>query len=141
MAGISQSQFLVTLKGIDCYWEKFSGIKEKADSSDYSDGLSNRLYKLRGPKKLDDMDLEKAFDPIKDKFIIDWWQNYCEGTNQEETVTVTPIVYCPRVEPIGASLIIYGVKPIGLEGFEADKKSNDVSMLKLTICADSFTYS
>jgi hypothetical protein len=137
---ITQQQFLVTIKGIDSYWEKFSGIKDKADTSDYSNGLSNRKYKLVGPRQLDEFDLEKAFDPIADKPIIDFWRNYCDGNKEIITASITPVTYCPEVEPIGPSVIIYGVRPTLLEGFEVDKKSNDISMLKLTFIGDDWEY-
>jgi hypothetical protein len=137
---ITKTQFLVTLKGLDYYWETFSGLDDQAQTSDYSDGLSNRVYKLVGPRTLQDMTLTKAFDPLRDKPIIDWHRNYCDGVNASETVSITPVRYCPKPEPIGAALILYGVKPVGLKGFEVDKKSNDIVMLTLAIIADDYTY-
>ncbi|BAZ39410.1 hypothetical protein NIES4101_53630 [Calothrix sp. NIES-4101] len=137
---ITQQQYLVTIKGIDSYWEKFSGLKDEAETTDYNDGLSNRKYKLVGPRELGDMDLEKAFDPTADKVIVDWWLNYCDGNDEPITISVTPVTYCPEVEPLGPSLIIYGVKPTALEGFEVDKTSNDISMLKLTFIGDTWSY-
>lgn len=137
---ITKQQYLVTIKGIDTYWEKFSGIKDKAETTDYNDGLSNRKFKLVGPRALEDIDLEKAFDPIADKPVIDFWRSYCDGNKEGITVSVTPVNYCPAVEPIGPTLIIYGVKPTKLDGFEVDKKSNDIAMLKLTFTADNWEY-
>ncbi|PHJ59597.1 hypothetical protein VF14_08995 [Nostoc linckia z18] len=137
---ITQQQFLVTIKGIDSYWEKFSGIKDKADTTDYNDGLSNRKFKLVGPRELEEMDLEKAFDPIADKPIIDFWRNYCDDNKDVITISITPVTYCPEVEPIGPSVIVYKARPTALEGFEVDKKSNDISMLKLTFIADDWEY-
>lgn len=137
---IQRSQFLVTLKGIDCYWEKFSGIEDEAQTSEYSDGLSNRLFTLVGPRKLNDMTLEKAFDPIADKAVIDWFRTYCMGRDLEETISVTPVAYCPNPEPLGPSLILYGVRPISVKFAEADKQSNDVVTLELGIAADDYSY-
>lgn len=137
---IQQSQFLVTLKGLDVYWEKFSGIEDEAQTSEYSDGLGNRLYTLVGPRKLGDMTLEKAFDPINDKEVIDWFRTYCMGRDLEETVSVTPVSYCPNPEPLGPALVLYGVRPISIKFAEADKQSNDVTMLELSIAADDYSY-
>lgn len=137
---ITQQQYLVTIKGIDSYWEKFSGIQDEAETTEYNDGLSNRKYKLVGPRELGDMDLEKAFDPIADKVIVDWWLNYCDGNEEDITISVTPVTYCPEVEPLGPTMIVYGVKPTALEGFEVDKTSNDISMLKLTFIGDTWNY-
>lgn len=137
---ITQQQYLVTIKGIDSYWEKFSGIKDTAETTDYNDGLSNRVYKLVGPRSLDEMDLEKAFDPIADKPIVDFWLNFCDGNEESQTISITPVTYCPEVEAIGPTVIVYGVKPISLEGFEVDKKSNDVAMLKLSFLGDTWEY-
>lgn len=140
---ITQQQYLVTVKGIDSFWEKFSGIKDKADTTEWNDGLSNRKYKLVGPRTLEDMTLEKAFDPVADKPIVEFWRTYCDGNDRQQggiTISVTPVTYCPEVEPIGPSTIIYGVRPIEFEGFEVDKKSNDISMLKLTFIGDDWEY-
>ncbi len=137
---ITQQQFLVTIKGIDSYWEKFSGIEDKADTTDYNDALSNRKYKLVGPRELGDMDLEKAFDPVADKPIVDYWLKYCDGNKEVITISITPVTYCPEVEPIGPSLIVYNVRPTQLKGFEVDKTKNDISMLKLTFIGDTWEY-
>lgn len=137
---VTKTQFLVTIKGLDFYWETFSGIDDQAQISEYSDGLSNRTYSLVGPRKLAEMTLTKAFDPTADKPIVDWYRNYCEGTSEPETISVTPVRYCPNPEPIGAALILYGVKPVNLKGFEVDKKSNDVVPLSLSVIADDYKY-
>lgn len=137
---ITQQQYLVTVKGIDTYWTSFNGIKDKAETTKWNDGLSNRTYKLVGPRELEDMELEKAFDPVADKVIVDWWLNYCDGKDEAITISVTPVTYCPEVEPIGPSVIIYGCRPVELEGFEVKKTSNDIAMLKLKFIGDTWSY-
>lgn len=136
----TMQQWLVTLKGLDFYWQNFSGIKDTADTAEYNDGLSYRKYKMVGPRALDTMDLEKAFDPIADKPIIAWHKTYCDNKGSGTTISVVPITYCPQVEPLGPTLIIYNCRPINLEGFQVDKTSNNMSMLKLTFIADDWEY-
>ncbi len=137
---ITKTQWLVTIKGLDYYWETFSGVEDQAQTSKYSDGLGNRTYTLVGPRDLQDMTLTKAFDPVRDKVIVDWYKNYCPGQGLEETISITPVRYCPNPEPIGPSVILYGVKPTNLKFAEVDKKSNDVSVLTLGIAADEYQY-
>jgi hypothetical protein len=137
---ITKTQYLVIIKGLDFYWETFSGIDDKAQTSKYSDGLGNRTYTLVGPRELADMTLTKAFDPVRDKVLVDWYRTYCAGVKTDETISVTPVRYCPNPEPLGSSLILYGVKPISLKGFEVDKKSNDISILTMGIAADDYAY-
>jgi hypothetical protein len=136
----TKAGFLVQMDGLDTYWETFSGVDDKAQTSEWSDGLSNRVYKLIGPRNASDVTLGKAFDPENDKAIVDWYLNFCDGVTEAKTISVTPVRYCPEPEPRGSALTFYGVKPSGLKGFEADKKSNDVSTLELTCIVDSWEY-
>lgn len=135
---ITQQQFLVTIKGIDSYWEKFSGIKDKAETTEYNDGLSNRKFQLVGPRKLDEIELEKAYDPVADAPIIRWWRNFCDGKTEAVTISIVSVTYCPNIEPFGPTKILYGCKPVSLEYAEVDKTSNDISKLKLTFIADDW---
>lgn len=137
---ITRSQFLLTISDLDFYWETFSGLRDTAQTSEYSDGLGNRTYKLVGRRTLEDMTLSKAFDPVADVPIIEFWQKYCQGQGVDKICSVTPVQYCPEPEPIGAALILYGFRPISLQGFEVDKKSSDVTMLTLGFVADSWKY-
>jgi hypothetical protein len=137
---VTRQQWIVTIKGIDCYWETCSGLEETAQTSEYSDGLSNRLYKLQGPRSISDITFTKAFDPVADQPIVNYWKTYCQGEADPVTASVTPIKYCPTPEPIGSSLILYGVMPITLRGFEVDKKSTDISTLELVISVEEWTY-
>lgn len=137
---ITKGQFLVTLKGIDSYWQTFSGLSDEAQVSEYSDGLSNRNYSLVSSRKLAQMTLTKAFDPVVDGAVVDYYRNFCDGEDVAQTVTIAPVKYCPNPEQIGKVLTLYGVKPVALKGFEADKTNTDVSMLELTIIADDYEY-
>lgn len=137
---VTKGQWLLTIQGLDFYWETFSGLKDRTQTSDYSDGLTNRLYKLHGPRVMEDMTFTKAFDPVKDKPIVKYWKDFCQAENNATTASVTPIKYCPTPEPIGPALILYGVTPIAFEGFEVDKKSNEVEPLTLIITAEEWNY-
>jgi hypothetical protein len=137
---LTKAGFLVTLKGVDTYWVTCSGIDDEAQTSEHSDGLSNRVFHQVGPRKLKPITLGKEFDPAKDAAIVSWWRSYVEGQTQSETISITPVRYAPDPQPIGASITVYGVKPTSLKGFEADKKSNDASMLTLGLIADDWEY-
>lgn len=139
---INRQSWLLSIKGLDFMWETFSGISETSDTAQFSDGLSNRLYKLQGPRSLDDFTFEKAFDPVRDKPIIQYWKNFCSGETEPTTASITPVRYCPTPEqvPGSAILILYGVIPIQLSGFQVDRKSSDVSMLTLVVAAEEWAY-
>lgn len=137
---ITKSQYLVTVEGLEQYWDTFSGIKDVAQTSEYSDGLGNRTYKIVGRRNVEDVSLSKAFDPIADATILTYWQNYCQARGVDKTISVTPVKYCPEPEPLGATFILYGVKPIRLEVATADKKSGDVETLVLSFIYDSWRY-
>jgi hypothetical protein len=139
---ITRSQFLMQAFGLDFYWETFSGLDDQTQVTEYSDGLSNRTYPLMGPRKMNEMTLTKSFNPLAsaDGAIIQWYKDFCQDNGLQHTVVIAPIRYCPQIELIGPQLTLYGAKPIGLKGFEADKKSQDVSMLELRLIADDWAY-
>lgn len=139
---ITKSEFLITISGIDQYWETFSGIKDTAVVTEYNDGLTNRSFQRTGRRKLEQMTIAKGFDPEIDRDIISYWKQYRQGRNRrtEQTIAITPVEYVPDPEPIGSTLILYGVKPIGFEGFDVDRNSTDISKLVITFIADDYEY-
>jgi hypothetical protein len=137
---IVRSQFLMQAFGLDFFWETFSGIDDQTQTSEYSDGLSNRTYTLMGPRKLAEMTFTKSFEPVGDAAITQWYKEFCQDEGLQYTIVIAPIKYCPNMELLGPTLTLYGAKPIGLKGFEGDKKSQDVSMLELRVIADDWTY-
>jgi hypothetical protein len=139
---INEQSFLLQLTALNFYWETFSGLSETTSTSEYSDGLSNRLYKLQGPRSLDDFTFTKAFDPVADKAIVSYWKNWCEGRTEKTTASIVPIRYCPTPEPLPGApkLTLYGVFPISLQGWNVDKKSSNVSILTLVVSAEDWSY-
>ena len=138
----TRGNWLLQITALDFYFETFSGLNETTSTSEFSDGLSNRLYKLQGPRSLDDFTFTKAFDPIADKAIISYWKNWCEGETEKTTASIVPVRYCPTAEPLPGApkLTLFGVFPISLQGWDVDKKSSDVSMLTLVVSAEDWSY-
>jgi hypothetical protein len=139
---ITKSEYLVSVSGIDQYWETFSGIKDSSVVTEYNDGLANRSFQRPGRRKLEEMTLGKGFDPELDAELISYWKQYRTGRNRrtEQTIAIVPVEYTPDPEPIGKTIIIYGVKPISFEGFEVDRNSADVSKLMLKFIADDYEF-
>lgn len=137
---IVRSQFLMQAFGLDFFWETFSGLDDQTQVTEYSDGISNRTYSLMGPRKLQEMSLTKPFSPDDDAPLIVWFKEFCQEGSLQHTVVISPVKYCPNLTLYGPSLTLYGAKPIALKGFEADKKSQDVSMLELRLIADEWSY-
>jgi hypothetical protein len=75
-----------------------------------------------------------------DGAVVEYFRNFCDGEDVAQTLTIAPVKYCPNPEQIGKVLTLYGVKPVALKGFEADKTNTDVSMLELTLIADDYEY-
>lgn len=139
---IQNSQFKAQLNGLPgIYFDTFSGLKDTSQTSDYSDGISNRIYKLFGRKELDDMTLGKSFDPLLDTVLIKFYKTWCNGINAPSTLAITPIRNCPKPEKIGPELILYGVEPISISFSEMDKKASETSRIELTIIAQDWAWS
>lgn len=139
---ISKQQYLVTIKGLPNFFETFSGINEATQTSDYSDGLSNKLFSLQGPRKLEDVTLTKAYDPVADKPILDYFKNYNSGADTNgTTISVTPVNYAPQPVKISgaSSILLHGCRPVSLKFSEADKKSNDVSTLEIVFSVEEWS--
>jgi hypothetical protein len=133
---IARNQFLVTVQDLSAYFETFSGIDDSTQVSEYSDGFDNRLYPMLGPRTIAEITLTKAYEPERDDEIIALWQEFRlrrgdDVRSRGYTVTIQPIEYSPEPEPIGSPFVVYGFLPTRFMIADADKKSQDVSMLTL----------
>lgn len=138
---IQTSQFTVQKDGLPgIYFDTFSGLKDTSQTSDYSDGISNRIYKLFGRKEIDDMTLGKAFDPLMDTTLIKYYKQWCSGVNAATVLSITPIRNCPKPEKIGPVLTLYGVEPISLSFADVDRKSTETSRIELVFVAADWSY-
>lgn len=137
---VSKSEFLVTIANLQGYWTQFSGIDDSHETSEYSDGISNRKRTVRGQAKAADVTLSKPFDPELDAAIVDFYKNWCEQ-DDELSISVQPIKRCGGIEQRGnRKLTMQGCKLLGLKGFEVDSDSGDVSMLELSISVDDWSF-
>lgn len=137
---LTQAEYLVTVANVDGYFTECSGLEEKFDTSTYSDGLSRRLRKLRGPGEIEDVELTKPFDPEADDALVTLCQEYCD-LETELTITIQPCKRCGEVRQVGnKKLTLLGCKIVGVKGFEVDATSNDVSTLKITLSVDDWQW-
>lgn len=138
---IARNQFLVQINkvGIDSYWETCSDIKLSRQTSEYTDGLSLIRYKKVGTTTVENITLGKAFDPVVDQPIIQFYTDFC-ASPIPVTVTIQPMNFCPQVAPLGKAAVLYNVQPIELTYPGADKKSGDMATLQLTLAVDYFKY-
>lgn len=136
---VTQSQFWVQCASFSHYFTTFSGIKDTASTSQYSDGSTNRIYQLKGPRTLSEVTISTPFDPERHADIIDFWKQFgCEFL----TLTVTPIDCSgtPARLP-GARQIIMPESQLTSVSFgQVDKTSSNVSMLEMNFVLDSFQY-
>lgn len=139
---ITESHHLMTLSGLDFYFNVFSGLNDSAKLAEYSDGLSNRLRDIPTLRKMGEMTLAKDFDPINDSALIDYYVDFItDVTVAGKTISITPIKYSPDPTPIGKSLILYDIQPYGIEMMKADRKSTNIATFMLKFVASDFKYS
>ena len=60
---IPKSSFIVTISGMETIWTTFSGVVDTAESGQYANGTGNRIYKVVGPRAIDDVTLSAPYDP------------------------------------------------------------------------------
>lgn len=121
---------------VDVYWETFSGLESTAQSTEYSDGVSYALKKIVGARQIADVTLMKPFVPDEDWQLFTWYKTWCT-TGVGVLITLQPVKYCPEAEPLGQALVLEDCKPVRLNGFELDKKSQDVTNIELTFSVDN----
>ena len=84
---IPKSAFIVTIAGMETIWTTFSGIVDTAESGQYANGTGRRIYKVVGPRALDDVTLSAPYDPAFAHTIEQIWSDYnCEFI----TITIQP---------------------------------------------------
>lgn len=142
MPVIHESQYIVTMKSIEQPFETFEGFEPMRETSEYNDGLKAQSSFVIGLRKLSPMTVSKAFDPVADVNIIKMIRDFCpEDEDADMIVSVTPVKYCPTVTPYGRSLILYGVKILGMtDSFRVDRKSNNVARLGVRFIADDYDF-
>ena len=136
---ITKSAYWIQTSAFSHYFSTFTGIKDTAATSQYADGVSGRVYQLKGPKTLSDATITCPFDPRQHKDVVDFWKNYgCEFV----TITVTPVECGDNPSPIGQrSIIIPDAQFSSLTFGDVDRTSSDASILSLTFVMDTFTFS
>ena len=73
---IPKSAFIVTVNGMETIWTTFSGIVDTAESGQYANGTGNRIYKVVGPRAIDDVTLAAPYDPAFAHTIEQIWSDY-----------------------------------------------------------------
>lgn len=136
---ITEADFLVTIEGISqAHWETCSGVTDSTNVTEYSDGQSNRLHKLIGPRQVENVTLSKPYNPEADKALIAWWKRWCSANGEEVTITMQPVRYCPDAIPYGSATTMLGCKPSSLKFGNVDKKSANISMIELIFSVDDY---
>jgi len=130
---VTRADFLVIVQGLQSYWQSFSGVDDQSQTSVFSDGFDRRMYDRVGPRKLQPITLTKGYDPDQDDAIVDFWnaQQSAPRGNQGVTVSVQPVQYLPDPQNLGTPVVLFGFRPTQFKGWEADKTSQDTSLLTL----------
>jgi len=138
---ISQSAFLITISGYSgkIFFSNKSGGSKKASSSTYNDGLARANKKVVGAMVVDDITLERAFDPEVDPAFIKFLADYCQKDQGDFVITVQPIENCTQANPIGSPFTYTGCQYLGVEVPDVDRSSDSVAMVKYMFAADDLT--
>lgn len=136
---ISQSSFLLTISGYSgkIFFSNKSGGGLKASASDYNDGLSRTKSKIVGAFAVDDLTLERGFDPEVDTPFIKFLQDYCQRDKGDFVITVQPVENCTQANPIGSPITYSGCQYMGVEFPDVDRTSDSVAMVKYSFAADN----
>lgn len=138
---ISQSAFLITISGYSgkIFFSNKSGGSKKASSSTYNDGLARANKKVVGAMVVDDITLERAFDPEVDTAFMKFLADYCQKDQGDFVITVQPIENCTQANPIGSPFTYTGCQYLGVEVPDVDRSSDSVAMVKYMFAADDLT--
>lgn len=131
---ITQAGYILYCQGIDMFFTTFSGINDSAATGEYANERGNRIYKVVGPRTLDDVEMSAPYDPILSQPIEEFWLDYaCEYL----TITVQPVL-CDGETEIGPPYILEGCQISNLQVAEADKESGDVATITVTFTVNSW---
>lgn len=131
---ITKAGFIVYAEGVDLFWTTFSGINDTAETGTYANQTGNRIFKVVGPRTLEDMELSSPYDPVLAQQAEEFWLNYqCQFL----TITIQPVL-CDGEEENGPPYIIEGAQLSSLNVAEVDRESGDVAMITLSFTANSW---
>lgn len=138
---ISSSAFLVTISGYSgkIFFSNKSGGGKTSSTSDYNDGILRVNRKVRGASKVDDLTLERGYDPEVDSPFIKFLNEYCPRESGDLVITIQAIESCTASNPIGSPITYTGVQPLGFEFPDVDRTSDSVAMMKYSFAADDVT--
>lgn len=116
---------------------KFSGIKDSSDSSEYPNGTGNRIFKVSGPRKVDNITLTAPYDPTIFKQLELYWLNY---NCTDITVTVTPKDCTGNGSaPAGGEYTCYGCRFISLNTADVDRESGNVQEIEIELTVNEWS--
>jgi hypothetical protein len=135
---ITQSSFIVTITGenlqFPAIWTTFSGVNDSADNSTYPNPTGNRIFKVVGPRTLDDLTISAPYDPDLAAIVEEIWLNYqCQFL----TIIVQP-TNCDGATPFGQPYIMDGCQLTSLNVAEVDRESGSVATIELGFTANSW---
>jgi hypothetical protein len=134
---IPKSAFIVTISGLETIWSQFSGILDTAESGHNANGTGNRIYKVVGPRAVDDVTLTAPYDPVLAHQIEQVWADYnCEFI----TITIQPTT-CNGENSNSTPYVLNGCQLQQLTVAEMDRESGDVGTIELVFTVNSWTYS
>lgn len=132
------SQFWVQASPWTHYFTSFSGITDTAATSQYADGMRQRVKQLKGIRTLREATISTPFDPRIHFDIVDFWKTSgCEFS----TVTITPVTCGEDPQQLGSRTIIIPDAQFTSVTFGAvDRTSGNPSTIEITFVMDNFTY-
>lgn len=131
---ITKAGYIVYVQGVDLFFTTFSGINDTAATGEYANQTGNRIYKVVGPRTLDDVELSSPYDPILAQQAEQFWLDYqCDPL----TITVQPVL-CDGETETGPPYILEGCQVMNLQVGEVDRESGDVATITLSFTVNSW---
>lgn len=140
-----QKQFLVLLDQLkETYWSKVTAPKETRDVAEYNDGQTGKTRKVLGFTNTENITLSKAFDPVADKAIVDWYSNRKKDAGKAEkfSISIQPINadYQGSVISGGITITLTGCQVVSFKAPDVDRLGTGMSMIELEVCYDDISF-
>jgi hypothetical protein len=134
----TQSQFWVQATPWAHFFTSFTGIRDTAATSQYADGITQRVFQLKGVKTLQEATIATPFDPQIHFDMVDFWKAHgCEFV----TIFITPVTCGEDPRPLGSRrIIIPDAQFTSLNFGQVDRTSGVPSTIEMTFVMDSFQF-
>ena len=118
-------------------WTNFSGINETHATGNYASGKGTRLYKVIGPRNIEDVQLATPYNPSQAEQIEKIWYTY---RSDPMIINVQPQFPNAeqKLENVGRPYKMEGCQFKTFKAVDVDRESGEPGMIELTFTVDEW---